>query len=211
MEKTYKFLGYFLIILIPLTFAGFYQTYFKGFPRFDENIDTYVHFHAFIALVWILMLISQPILILNKKFKLHRKIGRLSFIVFPFLILSFIPRMIRIIQMEELRIIFFPLADCVLLILFYLLAIYNRKTTAKHMRYMIATAIVFLGPTVGRIGPYLLAWGDVLTQSVQYLITFLILISLIIYDKRNSREYKPYIVASAGYFFHALVFYLIFL
>lgn len=211
MEKTYRYLGYVLLIFIPLTFAGFYQTYFKGFPRYDEIIDTYVHFHAFIASVWILMLISQPILILNKKFKLHKKIGRLSFVVFPILILSFIPRMIHIIRTEELKILFFPLADCVLLILFYLLAIYNRKITPKHMRYMIATAIVFLGPTIGRIGPHLLGWGDILTQSVQYLITYLILISLIIYDKRNSREFKPYIVASAGYFAHALAFYVIFL
>ncbi len=211
MEKTYKYLGYFLIVLIPLTFAGFYKTYFSQFPHFGENIDNYVHFHGFIASIWILMLITQPLLILNRKFKLHRIIGKLSFIVFPLLILSFIPRIIRMSQAEDSRIIFYPLADCILLILFYALAIYNKKATTIHMRYMIAAAIVFLGPTIGRIGPHILGWGDILTQSVQYAIIFLILVSLIVYDKVNARKFGPYILATAGFFIHALVFYMIFL
>ena len=211
MEKTYKYLGYFLIILIPLTFAGFYKTYFSQFPHFGENIDIYVHLHGFVASVWILMLITQPILIANKKFKLHRTIGKLSFIVFPLLILTFIPRIIRMSQSEDPRIIFYPLADCVLLIVFYALAIYNRKTPSKHMRFMIALAIVFLGPTIGRIGPHLLGWGDILTQSIQYAIIFLILITLIIYDKLNEREYKPYLIAITGFLAHMLAFYLVFI
>ena len=211
MEKSYKYLGYFLILLIPLTFAGFYKTYFSQFHHFGENIDIYVHLHGFIASVWILMLITQPLLIANKKFKLHRTIGKLSYLVFPLLIMSFIPRIIRMSQAEDSRIIFYPLADCVLLILFYSLAIYNKKSTTKHMRFMIACAIVFLGPTVGRIGPHLLGWSDILTQSVQYAIIFFILCSLIFYDKKNARKFDPYIVASAGFFIHMTVFYLIFL
>lgn len=84
MEKTYKYLGYFLIALIPLTFAGFYKTYFGQFSHFDNDIDIFVHLHPFIASVWILMLIfCQPLLILNKKYALHRKLGKLSFVVFP--------------------------------------------------------------------------------------------------------------------------------
>ena len=81
MEKTYRFWGYFLLILIPLTFAGFYKTYFVLFPNFGKNIDIYVHLYALIATICILMLICQPIHILNKKYSLHRKIGKLSFFV----------------------------------------------------------------------------------------------------------------------------------
>ncbi len=191
-------------------FAGFYKTYFSQFPNFGVTIDVYVHLHAFIATIWIFMLIAQPVLILNKKYLIHRRIGKLSFVVFPLLILSFIPRMITMSQAEDSWIIFYPLADCILLILFYSLAIYNRKTPTKHMRYMIAMAIVFLGPTIGRIGPHLLGWNDVLTQFIQYTITFLILLTLIIYDKFNNKEYKPYLIATIGFIVHMCVFYIIF-
>jgi hypothetical protein len=210
MEKAYKYLGYFFILLIPLTVVGFYKTYFVQFPHFKENIDIYVHLHAFTAAIWILMLIIQPFLILNKKYSLHRKIGKLSFIVFPLLILSFIPRIIGISQSQDIRNIFYPLADCILLIIFYSLAILNKDKPAKHMRFMIALALVFLGPTIGRIGPILLGLSGILTQFIQYTIIFLILLILILYDKINDREYKPYIVAAIGFTVHMAIFYLVF-
>jgi len=188
MEKAYKNLGYFLLLLIPLTFLGFYKTYFVQFPNFEENINTFIHFHAFIASIWILLLIVQPLLIINGKNKLHRKIGKLSYIVFPILILSFVPQMIRIINSDVPQILFFPLADSVLLILFYSLAMYHRRNVSKHMRYIIGTATVFLGPTIGRIGPHILDWPEQVTQNVQYGIIYLILIGLIFYDKRNKKE-----------------------
>lgn len=211
MERTYKYLGYFLILLIPLTFAGFYNTYFSQFPKFGEKIDVLVHLHALFATIWIVILISQPILVYNKKYKLHRLIGKFSYIIFPLLIISFIPRMINTALSEDIRNLFFPLGDCILLIVFYTLAIYNRKRTTKHMRFMIAVAIVFLGPTVGRIGPNLLEWNEVLTQFFQYTITYLILLILIIYDRLNNREYRPYLIAIIGYLVHMTVFYMTFI
>ncbi len=210
LEKKYKYLGYFLLLLIPLTFVGFYKTYFSQFPAFEKNIDAFIHFHAFIASIWILLLIVQPLLIINKKHKIHIKVGKISFFIFPLLILSFIPQMIKIINSENSIFLFFPLSDSILLILFYSLAIYNRKTAPKHMRYMIATTLVFLGPTVGRIGPILLGWSELLTQNVQYGIIYLILVSLIFLDKSNSKDFKPYLIALACWIIHQVVFLLVF-
>jgi hypothetical protein len=211
MGKTYKYLGYFLLLLIPLTFAGFYKTYFGQFPTFDEKINSFVHFHALIASIWILILIIQPFLIINKKYVIHRAIGKLSYILFPMLILSFIPQILKIINSGNIRNVFFPLSDIVLLIAFYLLAIFNRKTVTKHMRYMIATAIVFLGPTIGRIGGILLEWPPLTSQSVLYGVIYLILISLIFYDKANQKDYTPYKFCVLCYIIHQVTFYLIFI
>lgn len=210
MERTYKYLGYFLLLLIPLTFAGFYKTYIGQFPNFDENIGVFVHLHAIIASTWILILIIQPFLIINKKYKIHRIIGRISYFIFPLLILSFIPQMIKIINSENINILFFPLSDSILLILFYSFAIYNRKTVSKHLRYMVAAALVFLGPTVGRIGPFLLEWSEFLTQNVQYGIIYIILISLIFYDKYNKRNYFPFLFAMLCYIIHQSIYFIIF-
>ncbi len=211
MDKTYKYTGYFLLLLIPLIFAGFYKSYFQSFPDFGPNINVFVHLHAFIASLWVLMLIAQPFLIFNRKLALHRKVGKLSYIVFPLLILSFIPQIIKIIRTENIANLFFPLGDGVLLIAFYSLAIYNRKLRSKHMRYMVAGALVLLGPTVGRIGPNLLGWSELFTQNIQYAIIYTILISLILYDRKNHRKFQPYLVVIAGFMIHQVVYHVIFL
>jgi membrane protein YdbS with pleckstrin-like domain len=210
MEKAYKNLGFFLILFIPLVFLGFYKTYFIHFPSFEENIDGLVHLHAIIASIWIIMLIIQPLLIRYKKFEWHKTLGKISYLVFPLLILSFIPRMIAIINSNHPNILFFPIADCTLLILFYSLAIYNRRKTPKHMRYMIGAAIVFLGPTIGRIGPLLLGLPDIVTQNTQYGIIYLILIGLVLLDRKHGKKIQPYMVVFAGWILHMVIFNMIF-
>lgn len=210
MEKAYKNLGYILILLIPLTFLAFFKTYFNQFPIFEDNITTYIHLHAVIASIWILMLIVQPILIRNRKNKLHKKIGKISYIVFPLLILSFIPQMIRIINSDNLNVLFFPLADSILLSLCYSLAIYYRKNVSKHMRYMIGTAIVFLGPTIGRIGPLILGLSENVTQNSQYGLIYLILIGLILLDRKNGKNFQPYLQILGVWIIHQIVFNVIF-
>lgn len=79
------------------------------------------------------------------------------------------------------------------------------------MRYMIASALVLLGPTVGRIGPILLGWNEILTQNVQYAIIYSILITLVLYDAKNQRKYQPYLVAIGAYMIHQIIYHLIFL
>lgn len=210
MERKYRYTGYFIILFFPLIFIAFYKTYFEHFPKFTPNIQPYHHAHAVIATIWILMLIIQPILVANKKYELHRKIGRLSYFIFPLLILFFIPGEIRVANSDTPKDIFFAVADTMVLIPLYLLAIYNKKNTAKHMRYMIASALVFFGPTIGRIGPILLGWSGLATQNVQYSIIYAILAALILYD-RNVRKSKPYFVAIALFLVHQLAFYFIYL
>lgn len=206
MEKAYKNLGYILILLIPLTFLAFFKTYFNQFPSFEDNITTYIHLHAVIASIWILMLIVQPILIRNRKNHLHKKIGKISYIVFPLLILSFIPQMIRIINSDNPNVLFFPLADSILLTLCYSLAIYHRKNISKHMRYMIGTAIVFLGPTIGRIGLLILGLSVNVTQNSQYGLIYLILIGLILLDRKNGKSFQPYLQILGVWIMHQIIF-----
>lgn len=210
MEKAYKKLGYFFLLMIPLIFLGFYKSYFVQFPNFEENITTFIHLHALISSIWIILLIVQPFLIANKKHQLHRKLGKLSYVVFPLLILSFVPQMIRIINSDAPLFLFFPLADSVLLILFYALAMFNKRNTAKHMRYIIGTATVFLGPTLGRIGPNILELSPGVSQNIQYGLIYVILISLIFLDKRKGKKYQPYLLILTTWTLHQIIFNLIF-
>jgi hypothetical protein len=46
MERSYRNLGYVLLLLLPIFIAGFWIPYFSEIPRFDESITTAVHIHA---------------------------------------------------------------------------------------------------------------------------------------------------------------------
>lgn len=79
---------YFFIFLLIMSFAGFYKTYLVKFPNFDGFTWAH-HFHGIVMLIWILILIAQPIFIRTKSFDLHRIVGKASYIIFPLLIISF--------------------------------------------------------------------------------------------------------------------------
>jgi len=209
MEKAYKYLGYFLLVLIPLTFLAFYKTYFIQFPNFGEHTNMFIHLHAFIAFIWILMLIVQPLLIRYRKNEIHKTIGKLSYLIFPLLILSFIPLIINILHSENQKFSFFPISDSIFLILLYTLAIYNRRNVAKHMRYIIGTVFVLIGPTFGRIGSLVELQGGV-TQHIIYGTIYFILIGLIYRDRRNRKNYQPYILILSTWIIHQIAYYIIF-
>lgn len=209
MEKAYKYLPYFFLLLIPITLAAFYPTYLIQFPNFSERNGGFTHVHGIISAVWLAMLIAQPFLIGGKNFELHRKIGRLSYAVFPLLILSFIPQIVKSAQYNFIT-IFFPIADAVVMIVLYSLAIYYRKDPAKHMRYMIGMTLVFLFPTLGRINPIWFGMSDILGQDVNYGIIYLILLTLVLHDKRHQRNFRPYLVSAPFFVAHQLVFHFLF-
>jgi hypothetical protein len=205
MEKNYKSLGFILIIYLPLTFLAFYKTYFGQFPDFDKNIDFFIHVHAFIASVWLVLLIIQPLLIRYKRYNLHRQFGKASLLIFPLVVISLIPQIINIYNREDDLLL--TLSNITLLIAFYVLAIVNKKNIAKHMRYMIALSLVFVQPTVGRI---MIFWFDssfIPTIHITFFIVNLILLVLLLWDKVNKRTYQPYLVALSCFILYQLIFY----
>jgi hypothetical protein len=207
MEKQYRNIGFIFLLFIPLTFLGFYKTYFVLSPEFVGTVDAYTHIHAVIASLWIMLLIAQPLLIRSKKFRLHRTFGKISYLIFFGLIVSFIPQMIK-----EYGKGLFPLNagfDIALLLLFYILAIKNKKEVAIHMRYMIAIALIFVGPTLGRILFFLFGLEQLGPLQIPYLIVIAILLSLIIWDKQNGRNYKPYLVAFVAFSIYLISLYTI--
>lgn len=207
MEKEYRNIGFIFLLFIPLTFLGFYKTYFVLSPEFEGTTDFYTHTHALVASIWMTLLIAQPLLIRFKIFKLHRFLGKISYLVFIALILSFIPQMIK-----EYGKNLFPLNasfDIALLILFYTLAIKYKKNIAFHMRYMIAIALIFIGPTLGRIIFILLELKHLGELHIPYLAIICILVGLIIWDKTNNRKYKPYILALISFIIYLIALYTI--
>src|SRR5690242_19835730 len=107
IEKSYRYLGYFLMLLVPIVVVGFWRTYFGQFPGFKNLLATH-HYHAVAASLWIILLVAQPILIQYKQLRWHRILGKVSYVVFPMLLLG-LALMIQM-NMASLQSLFVPAA-----------------------------------------------------------------------------------------------------
>ena len=215
-SKGIKFdkVGYYAIGLIVLAFLGFWPTYFSKFFDGTANFNSYFHFHFAMASMWIALLILQPILIKKKKFSIHRKIGKLSFMILPLFFISVI-----LLKHSNLggqvneglgASLWLQLKDLVIIGIMFTIAIVNKSNMQIHARAMIATGIVFIEPTLGRfvILTVLPEPDFILGLGITVIVMYALIISLIIIERKqkNGRWVFPLLL---GLFmvFHYLIFF----
>ncbi len=79
----------------------------------------------------------------------------------------------------------------------YVLAIINTNNTPLHMRYMIGTALIIMGPGIMRLIAVYKLFGDITFPTVvlhAFLTSAGIGVGLPAYDLTQSKPYKPYLV-----------------
>ncbi len=199
--NVYRLTAIFIILIMIGIQWGFYQSYTSQFPTF-ENATTVIHIHGALLMIWLSLLVLQPMLIYYKKVKLHRSIGKSAYVLGPLIIIS----MFLVGKGSYWRgIAVFPETDMLAALaldtrglfsfaIFWALAMSYRKVPAAHMRYMIATGILGIGPGIGRglqasfDVPFFtaLTFTDVLSMVI---VGVLLIVDLV---KRN--DYKPYLI-----------------
>jgi hypothetical protein len=210
MERAYRNLGYFLLALLPIFIAGFWVPYFSEIPRFDPSITVSVHLHALLLFAWIVLLVVQPVAIRTGAYKLHRNLGRMSYILMPLIVASAIAMIHKeyhehvaggMRSRAALEAEFLSLCQLVLLGIFYCLAIIHiqRREAAAHMRYMICIALILLPAGLARMFGYWLDMGQSSAQSYCLAIIDLSLVGLIWFDRARHFAARPYIQALAAY------------
>ncbi len=162
MEKSYRYLPYFFAIFLVLVIYCFWQSYFSEMPDFQNvispignvpiTITGITHFHATMVVLWLMLLIVQPILIIKKKIRWHRLLGKASYLVVALMFIS----MLLIVNQDQSRAKNLPvfaanLFDIPVFVAFYSLAIYFRKKPAYHARFMVMSVIPFLDPALARL------------------------------------------------------------
>lgn len=149
---------YFFIFLLLVSVAGFYKTYLVKFPDFNGFTWAH-HFHGLIMVIWILLLIAQPVFIRTKKLEWHRIVGKASYFIFPLLLLSFFlvtrAAYLRNIkttgETEALATMGFSgIPDMFYISILYGLGIYYKKKTTYHLRFFACIGLMILGPGLGR-------------------------------------------------------------
>ncbi|XVJ66488.1 MAG: hypothetical protein HEQ40_10140 [Lacibacter sp.] len=188
------------IILIGIQW-GFYQSYTSQFPEF-KNATPVIHIHGALLMTWMLLLIVQPLLIQYGKAKWHRTIGKVSWVLGPLVIIFMFligkggyHRGIAagIPEHENLTFIVLDMRGFVSFAIFWSLAMMHRKVSHTHMRYMIATGILGLGPGVGRGLMHsfgISIWDAITITDVLDLLIIGVLLGVDIYRKKN---YKPFL------------------
>nr|MBI1229470.1 hypothetical protein [Cytophagales bacterium] len=172
------------------------------------------------------LIIVQPLLIKYKKFSVHRALGKLSYLVFP-LVLITSAMMIRYSYFayksgleakvqnglesysgaEILHLSAYEMGLAIFYILwlaiFFILAIYHKKDRIPHSRYILAAALTFMGPTVDRIFIFwfetVLLWGFIPFEYISYTLINVTLIYFLFLDKGYPKGQKALGISLAIY------------
>ena len=201
MDKAYKNIWVLFIVILAVIFLGFFKTYFSLFTAVGI-IPPAQHFHTLLFLLWFALLFIQPFLIKTGKIKLHRLLGKSSYVLVPLMVIS-IFTLAKAQYLRELALLprdqcianlIIPLPQMVLFVTLYMLAMLNTKNTGFHMRYIIGTSIVLIGPGLGRTLIFLMGMTSSNAVQLSFLVTELVLAGLILFDIKNGNRYKPYAV-----------------
>lgn len=143
--------GYVLVFLFILAILGFWKSYFSKLFDTDTTFNGYFHFHAIMALLWLGILIVQPILIQKKRWKLHHQIGLSAHFILGLFYVSAI-LLTHHQQSVDFHYVglFIPFRDLTMISIAYLLAMIYRHQPGIHARGMIATGIAFIEPALVR-------------------------------------------------------------
>lgn len=194
MRGYYKRIPILLAIVFLVVVIGFTPSYFKSF----FEIESIFHLHALPAVLWMIVLIIQPILFNIGKIKLHRIVGLISLFIALLVfigLLMIIDYMLMVNFNEdktnvEYQFAFSSIAEAIGFFVFVLLAYYNRKKIHLHSRYMISTAFFALAPGLIRLFDVSLAQNTSITYSICIILIFI----LILIDYKKKKVYLPYLI-----------------
>ncbi len=178
-----------VISLISFSVLGFYKTYFGIFLNFND-INWVVHLHVASLLSWLALLTSQAWLAKQGHFDQHKKVGRLSYLLVPVIVIGFV----LITNHGQLKhkspdLLGAVLFDGGLFLLFYSLAMFHRKNVSYHASYMILSAVPFINPGLGRF----------ISPEVSVSVEFLIILTLFGVAYFRKKPYQPYLVALGSF------------
>jgi hypothetical protein len=179
---------------------GFYNVYTSEFPNF-KNSTPVIHFHGIFLMMWMVLLIIQPLLINAGKTKLHRTIGKVSWVLGPLIIISMFlvgrgsyGRSLGILsEQERLGEMVLDIRGYISFAIFWALAMYFRKNSASHMRYMIATGLLAIGPGVGR-GLISVGVDFPIALTITDTVVLAIVGFLLGFDIYKKKNYKPFLI-----------------
>jgi len=203
-QHAYRNTAIFIVLIIIGVQWGFYIPYTSQFPTFKDS-TTIIHIHAALLMTWLILLVVQPMLIHLGKPKLHRTIGKLSYVLGPLIILfiflvgrgSYGRSLGKAPEQVILAVMELDIRGLFSFAIIWALAMLYRKTPSAHMRYMIATGILGIGPGVGRGLVNGFGYSLWTALTITDVIGLLIVGVLLVVDLVKKNNYKPFLIVFA--------------
>jgi hypothetical protein len=200
-QKSYLcFIAFFVFML-----AGFWVTYFT---RMLDQENYRMHTHGVALILWCLMLISQAWLIREKKYALHKQIGKFSYVLVPFMIYTTLDllkyRLPDTLTSMDFFFIALVVNALVAFVIFYGFAIVYRKKSMVHARFMVCTIFPMVTPISDRIihiyFPSVVKYlptieGNPIAPVAGFALADLLMITLCIWDWRSHKRLDVFPIA----------------
>ena len=140
---------------VPLIVLAFWPMYLA---RPFASIDPYTHLHALAGVLWVALLIAQPLAIHYRRLALHRALGRTSYVIAPlFVIAGGLLSHHRLSKMSEATFAtegyshYLPFYASIVFGVAWALGIRYRRLREVHARFMLLTAMPLIDPVIGRV------------------------------------------------------------
>ena len=194
----YRQTAYLFPVMLVLVVLGFFRTYFTVLPSTRLTI----HIHGLLMLVWMSTLITQGVLVRTGRMTWHRRVGKASYVIAPLIVLfGFVvmreslggpgsehsPRALRTLTLPLFAILQFGLT--------YALAIYYRRETQLHARFMISTGLILMSAGTIRI---FRDWVlGISMANANFIFLEVLTVGLILNDLRLGRIRAPFVLTLA--------------
>jgi hypothetical protein len=200
MQRVYLNTSIFIFVILIAIQWGFYQSYTSQFPNF-KNATPLIHIHGALLMTWMLLLIGQPLLIHSGKASLHRTIGKVSWVLGPLIIISlfligrggYARGLGNVPEQENLTFIVLDMRGFLSFAIFWSLAMVTRKQPDSHMRYMIATGLLAIGPGVSRGLSHSFGLDLGTAMTITDVLDLVIVGALLVIDLYRKKNYKPFL------------------
>ncbi|MFY0605924.1 MAG: hypothetical protein JXR10_04360 [Cyclobacteriaceae bacterium] len=186
--------AFFFAVFLCLAIVAFWPGYFG---RLLGQVDPHLHRHGLSMTLWLVMLISQAILIRKKQYAIHRLVGKASLIVAPWVVYAALDlvhfRFYRIQQFgpESMYALALMTNAMLAFAILYVLAMAFKSQPMIHARYMVCTVLPLVSPVTDRLiyqfFPSLVSSAPVIGRApivpfYGFVIADLIVIGLIFWD-----------------------------
>ncbi len=184
-------------LLMPLIIlAGFARTYYlKGFFGNPPLPGRLVHLHGIVMSAWVVLFITQVLLVSRRRTRTHQRLGVLGAILAVLIVVVGVATAIAAAARGSspgppaLQFLVVPLGDILVFAILVGLALYFRRSRLDvHKRLMLLAAVNLLGPAIARIPLNFIATGGPLAF---FGLTDLCLLAVVAFDTIKNRRLHP--------------------
>ncbi len=202
METTVKNIGLLFMGVLLLVIWDFSHTFFRLFATFHGSNFTQ-HLHEIVFLLWFVMLIAQPFLIKYKKVAAQKAFKTITYLLAPLVMYAIFSiakeqYLQDVNQMAENEVIArqsLVLPNAFAFAGLYFLAIFNRRNSFSSNRYVMAATLLLTSIGLGHAFVVYIHFPFAMGVSLAFIITDLVLLTLMINDKIYGHPLKPYLVS----------------